>query len=78
MYQHVEWDKATESNVIVEDFIPKRTHHGDIQPSAVRIQSYKHKLFGKKYQDAVEGVRRKDYELGLLKKQKTEHGLMTA
>lgn len=55
-----------------------RTHHGDIQPSSIRIQGYKHKTFGKKYTDAVSEVKRKDHELTVMKKTKDSHGLMTA
>ena len=56
-----------------------RTHHGDIQPSAIRIQGYKHKSFGKKITDAVDAVKKKDHELTVLSKTKEgNHGLMTA
>ena len=81
LYGHVAWDKTTNMMTVVEDPDPrdtKRTNHGDIQPSAIRIQSYKHKNFGKKYQDAVEQVKLKDHEMSLLKKSKDNHGLMTA
>ena len=56
----------------------QRTHHGDIQPSAVRIQGYKHKSFGKKITDAVDEVKRRDHQLTIMKKTKENHGLMTA
>ena len=55
-----------------------RTHHGDIQPSAVRIQGYRHKSFGKKITDAVSAVKKKDHELTIMSKTKDNHGLMTA
>lgn len=55
-----------------------RTHHGDIQPSAVRIQGYKHKTFGRKITDAIDEVKRKDHELTVMAKTKNQHGLMTA
>ena len=50
-----EYDDDNQTTKMIDD--PKcaqRTHHADIQPSAIRIQAYKHKQFGKKYQDAVE------------------------
>ena len=55
-----------------------RTHHGDIQPSTIRIQGYKHKSFGKKITDAIDTVKKKDHELTVMAKTKDSHGLMTA
>ena len=56
----------------------QRTHHGEIQPAAQRIKAYRHRSFGKKYDEAVERVKQKDYSLSVMKKQRKEHGLMTA
>ncbi len=63
---------------VPDDSIKQRSHHGDIQPPAMRIQGYKHRTFGKKYENAVAEVKRKDHELSLLKESKDKQGLMTA
>jgi len=55
-----------------------RTHHGDIQPSAIRITGYKHKTFGSKLTQAVDEVKRKDHDLTVMSKTRDAHGLMTA
>ena len=44
----------------------------------MRIQNYKHKTFGKKFDAAVEAVKRRDHELSIMKKTNKEHGMMTA
>ena len=44
----------------------------------MRIQNYKHKTFGKKFDAAVEQVKKRDHDLSIMKKTNAEHGLMTA
>lgn len=77
--KRVKYDKHMEELVTVEDpRYAQRTQHNDIPPATSRIQQYKHKTFGNKYKDAVEAVKTKDHSLSVMKKQKNEHGLMTA
>lgn len=77
--KRVVYDHEKKETVLVDDPAnAQRTHHGDIQPAAMRIQAYKHKAFGKKFSEAVDAVRQKDHELTVMKKSKDAHGLMTA
>jgi len=46
------YDKVTEE-LVTGDAPAERTAHKDIQPSSVRIKNYKHKMFGKRYEQAV-------------------------
>ena len=39
------------------EYEAQRTHHPNIQPADVRIQNYQVKGFGKKFQQAVHGVK---------------------
>ena len=60
--KRAEYDNDLEELVSVDDpSMAKRTHHPDIQPAAIRIQSYKHKQFGQKYKDAVDEIKKKDH-----------------
>ena len=74
-----EYDKETEEYYEVHDQErAARTAHSDIQPASVRIRNYRHKTFGRKYEQAVEGVKAKDNALAGMKKENSWHGLMTA
>lgn len=74
-----QYDADLEENVLVDDpSQAQRTHHPEIQPAAIRIQTYKHKQFGQKYKDAVDEIKRKDHQLSVMKKRNSQHGLMTA
>ncbi len=59
-YDHDEKELVSYVPEDVPENSRQRTHHGDIQPSAIRIQGYKHRTFGKKYENAVAEVKKKD------------------
>ena len=74
-----EFDKETEEYYEVHDHErAARTAHPDIQPASVRIKNYRHKTFGKKFDQAVDAVKARDSQLSGLKKESSWHGLMTA
>ena len=68
-----EYDKETEEYYEVHDQErAARTAHSDIQPASVRIRNYRHKTFGRKYEQAVEAVKAKEGDMEAKRNQQQE------